>query len=386
MKNFFFSAMVVFSSAASAAALDIGFDGKAPGASLRDLAGAVQVGLPAGIAFPAGGAALSLLSGETMAPGVYTLPFRPPSRRAPLSAEEREAEFLFILGKMETVYSHMESKQKFYDFSYEALKSDYLARVRAAASDADYRAAVQEFSAAFHDPHLAAHFYDKTPPRQPLVFPIVKNTLTEDGILITRIERLYGDYEEIEAGLEESLRLAKGAKALVVDMRGNPGGDDSHTTKYLARLISRPARGGTVSIKISSETLARYGELEEDPERPGWTPWYSGQVKPKGDSPFGGPVAMLIDGRCVSSCEGTAMRFKFSGIAKLYGATTRGSSGYPVSIPLPFSRGAVYIPTWIQLQPDGKPIEDHGITPHVRIEPEKALEAALADLREALKN
>lgn len=386
MKNILLSAIVVLSAAASAQASELGFDGKSPSARpFLDLAGSIQAPLPAGIAFPARGAAPSLTSGETIAPGVFPVPFRTPARRAPLSAEERKAEFNFILDKMETVYSHLESKQKVYHFSYAELKAGFLAKAAAAASDAEYQEVVRQFTASFHDPHLAAYFYDNLPPRPELVFPIVKNTLTDDGILVTRIERLYGDYEEIEKGLEESLRLAGGARALVVDLRGNPGGDDSHISKYLSRLISRPSPSGTVSIKISSETLARDGELEEDPARPGWTPWYSGQLKPKGASPFFGPVAVLVDGGCVSSCEGSALMFKHSGIAKLYGETTMGSSGYPVSVPLPFSRGAVRISTWIQLQPGGEPIEDHGIEPHVHAKSGLALDAALADIRAGLK-
>lgn len=382
MKKTLFAALTLLAAAASAPALEFSFDGKTSGGFSFNGA---QPALPSGIAFAGAQARVSPYSGETVAPGVFEIPFGVAARRAPLAAEEREAEALFILGKLETVYSHLENKQKIFGFSYAAVKSQLLSAVRAAGSDKEYRAALRKFIGIFSDPHLSAAFYDgAAQPQQPLP-PAVTNTLTEDGVLITRVSRLHGEPEEFEKGLGESLELAKKAKALVVDMRGNPGGNDGYTRAYISYLIDKPIPAGRVTIKISSETLARYGELEEDAENPGWTPFMRGQIQPRGDSPFKGPVAMLIDGGCVSSCEGSAVMFKFSGMAKLYGETTMGSSGYPVTIPLPYSRGSVRIPTWIQIQPDGAPIEDHGIEPHVRVESPKALEAALADIRAALQ-
>lgn len=307
---------------------------------------------------------------------------RSPSRGASLSAQDRLAEFAFIAGKVETVYSHLEGKQKTYGFSYEALKADYLQRIRAAGSDSDYQAAATAFIGTFRDPHTSIRFSARFPDRAGQQ-PPVTNTLTEDGILITRIATLSSRQEEaIISGLKESLALAKTARALVVDVRGNRGGNDAYTTYYISRLVDHAIPSGKITIKISSETLARFeGRLEEDPARPGWTPWSSGWIDPKGDSPFKGPIAMLIDGDCVSSCEGTAMRFKFSGVAKLYGATTMGSSGYPVEIKLPYSAGLLYLSTWINHMPDDTPIEDHGIEPHVPTAPGEALDRALADIR-----
>ncbi|OGR65855.1 MAG: hypothetical protein A2X31_00715 [Elusimicrobia bacterium GWB2_63_22] len=378
MKKTLLAALTLLAAASSAPALDFTFDGKTNGAFSFTGAPAVP---PAGIALAGATAAkISPFSGETVAPGVFEVPFRV-ARRAPLTAQEREAEALFILGKMETVYSHLENKQKLFGFSYAAVKEQFLSRVRAAGSDSEYRAALREFIKLFSDPHLSAAFYDGGSQPQPPQPPAVTNTLTEDGILITRVSRLTGEPEEFEKGFGESLELAKNARALVVDMRGNHGGNDGYTRSYISLLIDKPIPAGRVTIKISSETLARYGELEEDPENPGWTPFLRGVIQPRGDSPFKGPVAMLIDGGCVSSCEGSAVMFKFSGIARLYGETTMGSSGYPVTIQLPHSSGAVRIPTWIQIQPDGNPIEDHGVEPHVPTASREALDRALLDIR-----
>jgi len=381
MKKTVLTLLAVLTAAASAGAAVIpDFDGR-PGAVLfLELSAPV----PAASATSGSPAMREVFFPEKAVPPAFGIQeLRGPSRGAALSEEDRLAEFAFVTGKVETVYSHLEGKQKTYGFSYEALKADYLRLVQEAGSAADYQGAVTAFIAAFRDPHTRVFFNKQRDRAQPQ--PPVTNALTEDGILITRIATLSSRYEEaIKRGLEESLELAKGAKALVVDVRGNNGGNDAYTSYYLSRLTDHPVPTGKITIKISSETLARYnGDLEEDPTRPGWTPWYSGQINPTGDSPFKGPVAFLIDGDCVSSCEGTAMRFKFSGMAKLYGAATMGSSGYPVEIKLPYSSGSIYLSTWINHMPDDTPIEDHGIEPDVSVNPNEALSAALADIRAA---
>lgn len=333
-----------------------------------------------------------LLSGSPYRNIFETLPSEGFSRAGLLKAApaaepgpaEREAEFLFMAAKLETVYSHLQDKQKTHGFSYGTLKADYRARVRAAASEADYRSAIAAFIETFSDPHLQVYFSDDQPARGP-ARPVVTNTLTEDGILVTRIARFPSRKEDIRPGLEESLALAKTAKALVVDLRGNPGGNDGHAFWYLSRLAAHAVPTGRYTVKISSETLERYdGYLPEDPQRPGWTPWEYGEIAPNTSATFNGPLAVLIDNGCVSSCEGATVAFKFSGIATLYGATTRGSSGYPVEIKLPGDRGSLYVPTWIKLMPDGTPIEDHGIFPDVRTGPREALDRALLDIRAAL--
>lgn len=323
---------------------------------------------------------------ETSAPGIYPQRLGPGRQKA-AEPDPREwlEEFGFIASKLETVYSHLADKQKNHGFAYDALKAGYLDNVRAAASYSEYRFLVKAFLDKFSDPHLGAFFFDYLSSQQGHQLPAVTNTVTEDGILVTRISRLYGDDAGIKAGLAESLELAKTARALVVDLRGNGGGNDAYTTEYLSRLTPRSIPGGMVSIRISSEAAAKFGELLEDPARPGFSPWYSSQIRPAGNSPYAGPVAVLIDGGCVSSCEGTAMRFKFSGMARLYGTQTMGSSGNPASIRLPYSNGSLRVPTWIQLMPDETPIEDHGIDPHVQVDPPSgALDAALRDLRSRL--
>lgn len=308
--------------------------------------------------------------------------------RAGITPEERVAEFLFITEEMKRVYSHLENKERLFGFSFEALKAEHLAKARAASSETEYRRAVQAFISTFSDPHLAVRFSQPAGDRAG-AGQIIANSVTGDGIVVTRIARLLGNPQELEqlsAGLDESLALSKTAKALIVDMRGNPGGNDAYGRYLISRLVAHFIPTGKTTVKISRETIERYGDrLQEDPARPGWGIWWESGVQPETEESFKGPLALLIDGGCVSSCEGTAVMFKFSGAARLYGAPTMGSSGYPAIIALPAGRGQVYIPTWIRIMPDGNPIEDHGVYPDVETDPAQALDRALSDIRAELK-
>jgi len=295
----------------------------------------------------------------------------------------RLAEFQFITSKIEAVYSHLGSKQKNYNFSYEVLKTQYQEAVREAVSDSDYKNALRLFFKAFHDPHLTVQFSigQKSGPDQ-VPGAAVVNTMTDDMILITRITRLSGDSAEIRAGLQKSLELANSAKALIVDLRGNGGGNDGLAYEYISRLVAQDIPQGTYSVRISSESIEKFGELPEDPARPGFSIWVDMSLPSRTSEAFKGPIGVLIDGGCVSSCEGTAVTFKFSGVATMYGSRTRGSSGNPVTIALPVTNGSFRVPRWIRKMPDGIPIEDHGILPDIEVgNPQNTLTIALQDIR-----
>ncbi len=382
MKKFGIAVLTLFAASAAVQAGTIDFD--RGGADLAGLISAAPLPPPPALA-------AGRTSAQARSFAELTWPAAARGRAAEnapaeLTNEQMIAEFGFITSKLESVYSHLQNKQKIYSFSFDAMKEQYLGYIKAAGSMKEYRTIVSGFLMSFNDAHLDVSFpgaghggWNQNPP------PAVTNTLTEDGILITRIARLSNSQkEQIESALAESARLARTAKGLVVDLRGNPGGNERFTRTYIANLIAHPIPAGTVSIRISEEAHLNYGpgKFDEDPTRPGFTPWYSDQVKPATDQTIKGPITVLIDGGCVSSCEGTALVFKFSGEARLFGAHTYGSSGFPVSLELPYSKASIRIPTWIQVMPDGTPIEDHGIYPDVEMQdPAGALEAALAYIR-----
>jgi C-terminal processing protease CtpA/Prc len=58
-----------------------------------------------------------------------------------------------------------------------------------------------------------------------------------------------------------------------------------------------------------------------------------------------------------------------------------GGSANPITIRLPISGGELSVPTWIQLMPDGRLLEDNGVSPDIEVAPgQDCLTAALAAL------
>ena len=98
-------------------------------------------------------------------------------------------------------------------------------------------------------------------------------------------------------------------------------------------------------------------------------------------------VAVLMGKRNMSSCESFLLMMKQVPNCKLFGETSRGSSGNPKHWRL--SNGVtVRLPTWWAMNAEGKNIEGVGVHPDVPISPndfteeDKVLEASLSWLRE----
>ena len=275
-------------------------------------------------------------------------------------------ELNFITDKLERVYSHLEAKQKRHRFRYRAVKARAAERVRRATSDTEHRAALAALLAAFHDGHLKLVLPGDAPrPRG----PAVTHRWLPGKILLTRIARLFGDQRGIRRELRRGLALLRRARGLIIDLRGNPGGNNSTSFDYVARLFDQPITIGRSSVRLSPDLLARRPHYHDiyppDPARPGFARWREAIIEPRTREGFAGPVAVLIDHGCYSSCESTALALKQSGRARLYGQATGGGSANPITFDLPYTRGKLMVPTWIFIKPGGEPLEDNGIKPHV---------------------
>src|SRR5205823_5468072 len=81
--------------------------------------------------------------------------------------------------------------------------------------------------------------------------------------------------------------------------------------------------------------------------------------------PFVKPVVCLIGFRCVSSGEGFAQMMKCLPQVTTVGVRTRGSSGNPRPFKLPGVEVTVSYSRWVDMMPDGSPIEGAGIAPDI---------------------
>jgi C-terminal processing protease CtpA/Prc len=187
----------------------------------------------------------------------------------------------------------------------------------------------------------------------------------DGGVAVVSIKSLEGGKARAQA-IDETLAKARAEKAIVLDLRGDRGGVDIVGYRIVAGLASGKAVVAHVRILAPPETLGR---------RPIWKRlavgsdgWASEDITVDAqDAPYPGKLAVVVDAGCVSTCEVVAAALRADAHAILVGETTGGSSGAPVSVTLPTSRGSIAVPTWDLTSAEGKPIEGDGVVPDVEV-------------------
>jgi C-terminal processing protease CtpA/Prc len=147
-----------------------------------------------------------------------------------------------------------------------------------------------------------------------------------DGVGYVFVRRIKGDLPE---SLDKALAALGDIRSLVIDVRGNSGGGFD-----AARAIRNFAA--------------------DDPEEP---------QRPR----FKGPIALLIDDRCISAGEGWASWFIATRRAKLFGSATAGASSRNVNYTLTNGLYSVVVPVKAYTGSLDRPIECRGLEPDVPV-------------------
>jgi C-terminal processing protease CtpA/Prc len=217
-----------------------------------------------------------------------------------------------------------------------------------------------------------------------------------------------GQHEALQDFVDAGARL-RDEPAIVVDLRGNPGGSDNYARDFFVNLTSGTLRYNTIE-KLNSPTtwqgaanwatcsLARSdldaagrNEFEQmrgeylahlDTAPPGRKTWtlYRPQHEGKAPVPYAGSVVVLVDRRCASSCESFVMYARQLPNTLIVGENTAGVGvfGQVRSYRLPHSG------IWMQAggkwfhDPDPKKMaqEGHGYEPDIWLDTEDPLAAA----------
>lgn len=139
---------------------------------------------------------------------------------------------------------------------------------------------------------------------------------------------------------------ASGARRLIVDMRGNPGG-------YLEAAVDMAShflpRGATVVTEDYDG---------KDDNRVHKSRGYN-------DLPEGTKVAVLIDGGSASASEIFAGALKDAGVATIIGATSFGKGSVQTLVNVAGGALKITIARWVT--PGGHSIEGNGVAPHVSV-------------------
>lgn len=156
--------------------------------------------------------------------------------------------------------------------------------------------------------------------------------------------------------------------ALMIDLRPNTGGNDAMAAQLAALFAT-----GTAPASGYTSVRYRASPLLSDFSSPITRSIGTQSLMP--GCAYSAPVVVLAGATCMSACESFVAMAKSSALpgAKVYGATTRGSSGNPAAVTLSNDFDlAIQISRWEDSLPDGTVIESHGIPPDTVVEPPSA--------------
>jgi carboxyl-terminal processing protease len=173
------------------------------------------------------------------------------------------------------------------------------------------------------------------------------------------------EHFESDAGakaFEKALPDILASKSLVLDLRRNGGGSTYYGMQILSYLIPDPLPEAKQRIRGETAWFRTAGGgavfWVPSPESTNARPPFNRNER------FTGPVAVLIGPQTFSAAEDFVMMFDASKRGVLVGSTTAGSTGQPMSFPLP-GGGTARICVKRDTYPDGREFVGIGIAPNV---------------------
>jgi len=177
--------------------------------------------------------------------------------------------------------------------------------------------------------------------------PTISSRRLGDPVGYIRISRWAGRNFTVE--FDQALETFEGTKGIIIDVRGNGGGNDQLADLVNGRLTDRPV--------VSSIDFWRKTGSDSYERTIGW-------VRPRGPGTYTGRVAVLIDEGSMSACEHFVSGVEAMGCVLLVGAPTNGAGGGPTTVNLPDGT-RVRISRALGLRANGVVFEGHGIPPHI---------------------
>jgi C-terminal processing protease CtpA/Prc len=178
--------------------------------------------------------------------------------------------------------------------------------------------------------------------------PTVSRRIVRE-VAVIRIARWVNSGEEdLAAEFDRLLEERREDRALVIDVRGNGGGDDGLADRITGRFLSQPVIS-SVSFHRQTPDLTFRRTIE-------WAP-------PRGPWRFEGRFAVLTDSGCKSACEHFVSGMAEAG-ALLCGTPTDGACGWIRSMDLP-GGATINVSRTFPLHAGGIPSPMLGIAPHL---------------------
>jgi C-terminal processing protease CtpA/Prc len=201
---------------------------------------------------------------------------------------------------------------------------------------------------------------------------------------------VFYDFDDDEPAqlFEKAFPEISQARALILDVRENPGGNSTWAYRILGFLTDRPQTVERWRTRNYEATHRAWDRMDNAFE------WGENEVAPApGVQPYRGPVAMLISPWTYSAAEEFAVAFDTMDRGLLIGEPTGGSSGQPLVFALP-GGGSARVCTKRDTYPDGREFVGVGVQPdrvvrptiaHCRAGRDTVLAAALAAITKSSK-
>ncbi len=183
-----------------------------------------------------------------------------------------------------------------------------------------------------------------------------------------------------EADIDAALARLADVRALIVDIRDNPGGQASNVLAVAGRFADR-------------ERTYAFWRFRDGPGHDDFTPFEPQGVSPASPRRFTGPVVVLTNRKSASAAEVFVLAMRAFPAVTIVGDSTAGASGGPLARELP--NGWTYrFPISIWYDADRTPFEEVGLAPDLWVRGsaeelaagrDAALDTALAVLRRALR-
>jgi C-terminal processing protease CtpA/Prc len=147
----------------------------------------------------------------------------------------------------------------------------------------------------------------------------------------------------------------KDTKGIIVDIRGNGGGQDDIASAVAGRFTDNTRIYGYVKWKIMGQDHSNFTDFTLQ------------SFTSMGNKHYTKPVAILINRYCFSAAEAALLMFKsIPGVISI-GDTTGGGMGNPIVIQLP-NGWTYWVPRSIEYTVDKKDIEEIGLAPDIPVQ------------------
>jgi carboxyl-terminal processing protease len=195
-----------------------------------------------------------------------------------------------------------------------------------------------------------------------MIDPLIETRMIQPDIGYIRISNFSSAKVVEEFQKVFDLLDLSGIQGLILDVRYNSGGNSAHAYKIVSFLTDQPLKA------------SKWKSLSYVPAYRSWgqpTSWIEGGpsiIEPRNRKRYAGPVVVLTGPGTFSAAEDFLVPLQYSGRAVLVGEKTAGSTGNPISVPLP-GNGTFRVVSKRDMFPDGREFVGIGISPDIEVHP-----------------